>query len=121
MIEIKNVIKSIKKHIKRDAEYYYIPEFLFRESNKLSPEGRVLYTILLHVLAADENAKYIYFTRTDARKLLRCGNTKSSNTFKELQENNFITEIQQGLGKPNKIYLNDIEIEHTDTLEVKNE
>jgi hypothetical protein len=114
MIKIKSLLKAVKKNIKKNNEYYYMPEFLFKDDNKyykLTTEAKILYSFLLDILANDENAKYIYFTRKDASKILRCGHNKSCITFNYLQEIGLITEVQQGLGKPNKIFLNDINIE----------
>ena len=124
MIKIKSLLKVIKKKIKKNNECYYIPKFLFEEDNehyKLTTDCKILYSILLDTFVNDENAKYIYFTRKDAGKILRCGQNKAGITFNNLHQIGLITEVQQGSGKPNKIYLNDIDIESIDVLEMLNE
>lgn len=102
----------------REGEFFrflQIPWLLFENTyyENLSLEAKVLYSLLLdrvklsvkHKWRDRQNRVYIYFKREEAQRFLGCGATKVRKIFYELKAIGLIEEIQQGLTKPNIIYV----------------
>lgn len=95
--------------------FYKLPKRLFLDERykHLSISAKVLYALLLDRKALsiknnwiDVNGNYyLYFTNSEAKKILNCGNEKISKLFKELEAVNLILRKRQGLRKPNIIYV----------------
>lgn len=98
----------------KNNAFYKLPKALFSDKYKsLSTDAKVLYALLLdrNNLSIrngwiDSNGKYYqYFTIKEAMPLLGFGNQKIIKLFKELESVSLISRKQQGLRKPNIIYV----------------
>jgi len=96
--------------------FYQMPRFLTAgefAGNKMSNNARVLYTLLLdrHRLSIknswfDENGDvYVYFKREEMQTQLGLSERTVVKVMQELKDFSLTEEEQQGLGKPNKIYV----------------
>ena len=96
--------------------FYKLPKILFIDDKykELSTDSKVLYALLLDRQGLSKKNNWIdkygmyyqYFTVKETMKLLHFGNQKIIKLFKELEEVNLIKRRQQGLRKPNIIYVN---------------
>ena len=96
--------------------FYKLPKILFIDDKykELSTDSKVLYALLLDRQGLSKKNNWIdkygmyyqYFTIKEVMKLLHFGNQKIIKLFKELEEVNLIKRRQQGLRKPNIIYVN---------------
>jgi hypothetical protein len=91
-----------------------MPQFLFTsEFSQMSNDARVLYTLMLDRHRAsirnnwfDENGEvFIYFKREKMQEQLNLSKNTIGKIVKELKSFELVDEKQQGLSKPNKIYL----------------
>lgn len=109
------------------TQFYQLPKFLFfgELKTKLSNNAKVLYALLKdrNELSAangwynDEQQVYIIFTREEMREMLgNVSKTTIKNVVEELKQADLIDEIQQGLNKPNIIYVKYIEQGYVDDL-----
>ena len=95
--------------------FFRIPKALFTDERykNYSAESKVLYGILLdrtqlskeNEWIDEEGRVYIYFKRENAEEMLGIKRDKAIKLFKELKNADLIDEIQQGLNKPNIIYV----------------
>ena len=96
--------------------FYQMPRFLTAgefSGNKISNNARILYTLLLdrHRMSIkngwfDDNGEvYIYFKREEMENQLGLSERTVSKVIQELKDFLLVEETQQGLNKPNKIYL----------------
>ena len=96
--------------------YYQMPQFLLSGEffgDKISNNARVLYTLLLnrHRISVknswfDKNGDaYVYFKRSEMERQLGLSGKTVSKVMQELKDLFLVEETQQGLNKPNKIYL----------------
>lgn len=124
-----NINKNIEKlYVEIPKALIYEPRYRKQENNKgLSNEAKLLYGILLdktylsifkaredrNTKFIDENGDaFIYFDNASIEYVLQVSNKKAIQIKKELVSFNLLEEIQQGLGKANRLYLNIVEIEH---------
>lgn len=102
----------------QDAEqftFFRIPKVLFtgERYKDMTTDARVLYGLLLDRVGLStknnwvdgEGRVYIIFAREEVQELLGYGNQKVVKLFKELKKFDLIEEKQQGLSKPNLIYV----------------
>ena len=97
----------------KEGGFYMMPRQLFADGCPLSLEARVLYTLILDRMKLSLankwrdkfNRVYIYYTVSEAAKMLTCGESKAGHVFSELENLGYIIRRQQGLGKPSMIYL----------------
>ena len=96
--------------------YYQMPRFLTAgefAGNNISNNARILYILLLdrHRLSVkngwfDDNGEvYIYFKREEMESQLGLSERTIAKVIQELKDFFLVEEKQQGLNKPNKIYL----------------
>ena len=96
--------------------YYQMPQFLLAGEffgDKISNNARVLYTLLMnrHRISVkngwfDKNGDaFVYFKRSEMERQLGLSGKTVSKVMQELKDLFLVEEIQQGLNKPNKIYL----------------
>ena len=100
--------------------FYRVPKKFFDdpEYSELSTDAKVLYMILLDRRCLsemngrewrdDRGCVFIFFTVEEMMGLLGCGNKKVNELLKELEIFNLIQRQRRGLGRPNRIYVNDI-------------
>lgn len=96
-------------------QFYATPKELFinPQYKKMSADAKLLYSFMLDRNSLslknnwiDQNNRiYIIFARTEAQEILCIANQKATKIYKELQDNDLIKEVKQGLGKPNIIYV----------------
>lgn len=109
------------------TQFYQLPKFLFFGDlkTKLSNNAKILYALLKdrHELSIsngwinDENQVYIIFTRDEMREMLgNVSKTTIKKVVEELKDFDLIDEVQQGLTKPNIIYLKYIEQDFVNDL-----
>lgn len=124
-----NINKNIEKlYVEIPKALIYEPKYRKQENNKgLSNEAKLLYGVLLdktylsifkaredgNTKFIDENGDaFIYFDNASIEYVLQVSNKKAIQIKKELVAFNLLEEVQQGLGKANRLYLNIVEIEH---------
>ena len=99
-----------------DFRYMAIPDALFEnpEYSGLSVQAKVLYGALLRRTSlslqnhwVDHLGRvYVFFTRTEAQRLLGCGEKTATKVFKELRDYGLIEEHRQpGKNAANKIFV----------------
>lgn len=103
-----------------DPKFYRLPKVLFTSGRyeEMSSLAKALYMILLDRRCLSEwsgdawkdeyGCTFIYFTIEDMMGLLHLGNKKINGLLKELESYGLVFRRHQGLGKPNKIYVNDL-------------
>jgi hypothetical protein len=98
--------------------FYQTPKFLFLgELKKLSNDARILYSVLKdrHELSAknqwtNENDEiYIIFSRNEMSDVLGVSENTVLKSINTLKNYNLIEEERVGLGKPNRIFLLEVE------------
>ena len=96
--------------------FYQTPRFLTAgefAGNRLTNNARILYTLLLdrHRISVkndwyDDNGEvYIYFKREEMEAQLGVSDKTVGKAVQELKNLFLVEEKQQGMNKPNKIYL----------------
>jgi len=103
--------------------FYRIPRPLFfhPELLTLSNDAKLLYSLLLDRLSLsisnswfDEIGQiYVYFTLNEVQSSLNCGRAKAVRLLNELEKEGLLSRQNQGLGKPDRIYvrlLSDMEL-----------
>jgi len=95
--------------------FYQMPKELFisERYKDLSSNAKVLYSVLLDRKELSRKNKwydkynqiYLMFTRENLSLLIGVSVRTVQRAFKELSERNLIIEQQQGLNKPNRIYV----------------
>ncbi|MBD1502924.1 replication initiator protein A [Weissella cibaria] len=71
----------------------------------------------------DDGFIYIYCTLDDIRDILAVGKTKAIQIKRELQEYDLLEEVQQGINKPNRLYVGQVvfhKVEASNDAEVQN-
>ena len=117
-LTLKNIGEKIKMHINevRNNKFYQFPQWLLEEPySNLSHRAMLMYMLLWDRRGLsekngwhDENGKvYVYFTNEQFMETL---GTKSNKTIveakKELHKIGLLEEVQQGVNKPNRLYIN---------------
>ena len=96
--------------------FHQMPRFLTSgefAGNRLSNDARVLYTLLLDRYKVsvkngwfdDNDEVYLFFKKEEMEKQLGLSKTTVLKVMRELKNLSLVKEKQQGLNKPNKIYL----------------
>jgi len=99
-----------------DEPVLMIPFFLFEgEFRKMSSNAKLMYALLLErayhaiqnktVDVDDEGRMFIFYTNEELQKKLRVSDKTVTKVQNELKMFELIATIQQGLGKPNRIYI----------------
>jgi len=96
-----------------EARFFQLPKILFNEAFNLSIESKALYSFMLDRLQLSKkndwvnsnNELFIYYTIKEASKMLGKSEPTTTKFFKELEKENLIKKVRQGLNKPNVIYL----------------
>lgn len=100
--------------VKRNS-FYQFPQWLLREPyNQLSHRAMLMYMLIWDRRALselnkwyDEDGKvYVYFTNEQFMEILKCGNQAVVASKKELHKIGLLTEVRQGVNKPNRLYIN---------------
>jgi len=94
--------------------FYQLPKFLFdAEFDGLSNDARVLYALLRnrHEISVkngwfdEKDEVFLYFKREDMQTILGLSERTIAKIMRDLKSYRLLEETQQGLGKPNRIYL----------------
>lgn len=97
--------------------FYRIPKALFTDSrykSSLSAEAKILYGLLLDRASLSamnrwkdkEGRTFIYYTVKEVMREIGCSRQKAIRLLDELEfKADLIERVQQGLGKPNRIYV----------------
>ena len=108
-------------------QFFKLDKWLLAEKGlkKLSPTAKLLYVVLkdreeLSLKNSDkftdsEGHLFQYFDQEKASELLGVSLTAIKKAFKDLKAYKLIESVRQGLGKPNRLYLLDVEVSN-DTL-----
>lgn len=109
-----------KEDVVNTKGFYQLPKFLFKEEKykKLSTEAKTVYALFIDRLKIsiknkwlDENNNvYIIFTNEEVRKELNCCIATAIKVVKELKNCGLITTKRQGLGKPNLVYIQKVDV-----------
>ena len=100
--------------VKRNA-FYQFPQWLLEEEYKeMSLRAKIIYMLVFdrRTLSVknnwhDQNGEvYVYFTIEEFMEKLSCSRQSVINAKKELQDYGLIKEDQQGMNRPNRIYIN---------------
>ena len=95
-------------------KFFMLPKEIMNK--KLSDGGKLLYTLMLDRSSLssqngwrdDEGKIYIYFTTKEIKETFGWGEQKVIKILGELEREGLIEKKRQGLGKPSKIYVNDL-------------
>ena len=105
-----------------EEQFYQMPKFLFNDKYiDLSSDARVLYSLLRdrHKLSAknkwvnSNNEVYLIYTRTEMSYMLRVSNKTVLKAINQLKKHNLFEETQQGINRPNLIYIAHVDVENT--------
>ena len=109
---------ELEKH-----EYYKFLKFLRRLEpyRSMSVDAKYIYTLMLDRMGLsikngwhDKDGKaYIYFTREEIKHDLNCSSQKATVIIRELIKDELLEEKRQGINKPNKLFLKQIDIKIT--------
>ena len=100
-------------------QFFKLYKVLFEEEfNNMSLGAKVIYSIMMdrnelsikNNLIDDSGKVYIFMTINDIRDKISCSRQTAHNILKELEVKNLIYKVRQGLCKPNKIYVQKIDI-----------
>ena len=100
-------------------QFFKLYKVLFeQEFNNMSLGAKVIYSIMMdrnelsikNNLIDDSGKIYIFMTINDIRDKINCSRQTAHNILKELEVKNLIYKVRQGLCKPNKIYVQKIDI-----------
>ncbi|MBS5795024.1 MAG: replication initiator protein A [Clostridiales bacterium] len=101
-------------------QFFKLYKFLFEdeEYKRLSIESKVVYSIMIdrnelstqNNLIDDKGQVYIFMTANDIQDKINCSKQTAHNILKELEVKNLIYKVRQGLGKPNKVYVQNLDI-----------
>lgn len=83
----------------------------------MTVEAKLLYALMVDrtSLSANHNWRdkrgelYIYYTIKEIEETLNCGHNKALRILKELENSGLIRKLYQGMGRPTKIYVMDLE------------
>ena len=100
--------------VKRNVFYQFPQWLLDKEHERLSLRAKIIYMLIFdrRTLSVknnwhDQNGEvYIYFTIEEFMEKLSCSRQSVINAKKELQDYGLIKEDQQGMNRPNRIYIN---------------
>jgi len=106
-------------------QFYQMPTFLFQgkfQGNAISCEARCLYSLLLNRFnlsinntdngwVNEKGEVYLVYTRKDIQDILGLCKETTIKVFKELKDLGLIEEERLGQGKPNRIYICEIEVD----------
>ena len=94
--------------------FYQFPQWLLdKEHEELSLRAKIVYMLIFdrRTLSVknnwhDQNGEvYVYFTIEEFMEKLSCSRQSVINAKKELQDYGLIKEDQQGMNRPNRIYI----------------
>lgn len=99
------------KQQEKQLPYLAIPLFVLDEP--LSNDAKLLYGYLLRRVNLSRKSGWLdeqgrvfqHFTVAEVRKSLGCCKQKATDTLRELEETDLLERINQGLGRPAKLYL----------------
>ena len=100
--------------VKRNV-FYQFPQWILEEEYKeMSLRAKIIYMLIFdrRTLSVKNNwhdqsgEVYIYFTIEEFMEKLSCSRQSVINAKKELQDYGLIKEDQQGMNRPNRIYIN---------------
>lgn len=95
-------------------QYFQFPKWLLREPySSLSSDAKIIYTVLFDRLSLSlksewfdsEGKVYVYYTNKELAKDLQRSEKTVIKAKKELFDMGLLSEIRQGLSKPNRIYI----------------
>ena len=100
--------------VKRNVFYQFPQWLLDKEHERLSLRAKIIYMLIFdrRTLSVknnwhDQNCEvYVYFTIEEFMEKLSCSRQSVINAKKELQDYGLIKEDQQGMNRPNRIYIN---------------
>ncbi|HES0443636.1 TPA: replication initiator protein A [Streptococcus pyogenes] len=99
----------------RNNKFYQFPQWLLEEPySNLSYRAMLMYMLLFDRRGLseenqwfDDNGKiFMYFTNEQFMKALKCSEPSVLKSKKELNQAGLLDEVQQGVNKPNRLYIN---------------
>ncbi|HEN9045895.1 TPA: replication initiator protein A [Streptococcus agalactiae] len=99
----------------KNNQFYQFPQWLLKEPyNVLSDKAKLIYMLLFdrRTLSVenkwfdDDGKVYMYFTNEQFMELLKCSEKTIIKSKKELSNFGLLTEVRQGINKPNRLYIN---------------
>ncbi|GFE45979.1 dnaD and phage-associated domain protein [Streptococcus canis] len=99
----------------RNNKFYQFPQWLLEEPySNLSYRAMLMYMLLFDRRGLseenqwfDDNGKiFMYFTNEQFMKALKCSEPSVLKSKKELHQAGLLDEVQQGVNKPNRLYIN---------------
>ncbi|MEQ9809211.1 DnaD domain protein [Streptococcus jiangjianxini] len=103
------------KHEVEQYQFYKMPKWLFKEPySKLSVNAKIMYMLMFDRLALsiknkwydDDGKLYQYFTNEQLIGKLNFTEKTAIKSKKELKKIGLLSEVRQGINKPNRLYIN---------------
>ena len=117
------VMETLEGIMKKSGLFYRLPKKLMDDSeySGMSCDAKFLYMILLDRKDLSESngrewrdergCVFIYFTIEEMMRITHFGNKKINELLKELENHHLILRKHRGLGKPNRIYVNNVMVD----------
>ncbi len=106
--------------MKTTQKFYKMPQALFSDKfSQLSNDAKILYMLLLNRKSLSEKNDFndengntvVLFSNLEVCRSIGCGHDKATAMFRELEEYQLIHRRKQGKGKPDLIYVSNVECE----------
>ena len=106
--------------MKPTQKFYKMPQALFSDKfSQLSNDAKILYMLLLNRKSLSEKNDFndengntvVLFSNLEVCRSIGCGHDKATAMFRELEEYQLIRRRKQGKGKPDLIYVSNVECE----------
>lgn len=120
---VTETLEQLEEKLKKPGAFYRLPKKLMddTEYSEMSCDAKFLYMILLDRKDLslsngsdwrdDRGCVFIYFTIEEMMRITHYGNKKINELLKELERHHLILRRHRGLGKPNRIYVNNVMVE----------
>lgn len=109
-------VKAMNRDVQGD--FFKLPQFLFKEQKYegLSDRAKIFYSMLCNKLSLslknewrdEDGDTYLYFSVSEATKILGASHSTISKIYAELEKAGLIFREKQGMGRPRRVYLTDI-------------
>lgn len=128
---VTETLEQLEEMLKKPGSFYKLPKKLVDDPvySEMSCDAKFLYMILLdrkdlslsngNDWRDDRGCVFIYFTIEEMMRITHYGNKKINELLKELEKNHLILRRHRGLGKPNRIYVNNVMVEDLNWSPVK--
>ena len=112
--------QNVDNEMKPIQPFYKMPQALFTDTySRLSNDAKILYMLLLNRKSLSEKNDFndengntvVLFSNLEVCRSVGCGHDKATAMFRELDEYQLIRRRKQGKGKPDLIYVSNVECE----------